>query len=86
MENLVSAYVDDKLDGVQKWYTESHLKGCKQCQASVPFLQALKSRTLMLGTDDMPAHSAEQCQLDHDRWEKIEKEWDSAEETVPHSD
>jgi anti-sigma factor RsiW len=76
METLVSAHVDGKLSGVQKWYTETHIAGCKQCQASVPFLQALRSRTLMLGAEDINENAAQECHLAQDRWVNIEKEWD----------
>src|SRR5450432_1706393 len=78
METLVSAYVDHKLRGVQKWYTEAHLKDCKQCQASVPFLHALRSRTLALGAESISDEAGQECHLAQDRWEKIEKEWDTA--------
>jgi hypothetical protein len=79
METLVSGYIDGNLTGVQKWYTESHIKGCKQCQASIPFLQALRARTLTLGVEQAQPELQER-KLDPNRWEKIETEWDQAEQ------
>ena len=44
MRTLVSAWTDGTLRGLPRWYTEAHLKGCPQCQASLPFLRSLKAR------------------------------------------
>lgn len=44
MRTLVSAWTDGTLRGLPRWYTEAHIKGCPQCQASLPFLRSLKAR------------------------------------------
>jgi hypothetical protein len=44
MRGLVSAHVDGNLHGIAEWYTDLHIKGCPQCQASIPFLKSLKDR------------------------------------------
>jgi hypothetical protein len=51
MRTLVSARVDNKLSGLAGWYTDHHIKGCAQCQASIPFLTSLKERLLELESD-----------------------------------
>jgi len=48
MRVLVSAHVDTMLPGVAEWYTKQHIKGCVQCQASLPFLSSLKDRLKVL--------------------------------------
>jgi hypothetical protein len=44
MRGLVSAKVDGNLHGIAAWYTDLHISGCNQCQASIPFLTSLKDR------------------------------------------
>ncbi len=44
MRTLVSAWTDGTLRGLPRWFTEAHIKGCPQCQASLPFLRSLKAR------------------------------------------
>jgi hypothetical protein len=68
MRTLVSAHVDGQLGGVAEWYTKAHIKGCKQCQASLPFLDALKDR--LEGLDE----GAETCELAPERLVKVESE------------
>jgi hypothetical protein len=86
METLVSAYVDGNLTGIKCWYTESHIKGCKQCQASIPFLQALRARTLTMASDGapdgVPDGTGAAPILGEERWEKIESSWNEADNTA----
>ncbi len=48
MRTLVSAHVDGNLTGIAEWYTKSHIKGCAQCSAALPFLISLKERLVEL--------------------------------------
>jgi len=68
METLVSAHVDHQLSGISEWYTKNHIKGCAQCQASLPFLGSLKDRLATL--DD----SVEVQPLSDERLIQIEAE------------
>lgn len=79
MEILVSCYVDGNLTGVKRWYAESHIKGCKQCQASIPFLIALKARTLTTDADDTREGMPKQPELTNQAWARIRRGWDEAE-------
>lgn len=74
METLVSAWVDGKLTGITRWYTERHLKDCAQCQSSVPFLKALHFRLSTLGETPPPA------KLSDERWEAVEAAWQQSEQ------
>lgn len=49
MQTLVCAWLDGRLTGLARWYTGTHVKGCPQCQASVPFLKSLHIRLGGLG-------------------------------------
>ncbi len=69
METLVSAWVDGKLTGIARWYTALHVKGCPQCQASVPFLRTLHFRLSELG--QKPASE----KLPDTRWQAVEAAW-----------
>ena len=84
METLVSAHADGELTGLAKLYTEAHIKGCPQCQSSLPFLQSLKERLNVLeprepeSPDDTSA-----CRLAPERWEQVEQSWALAEAGEP---
>ena len=73
MQTLVSAWVDGRLSGLARWYTEQHVKSCPQCQASVPFLQTLHFRLSELSQ----APAAEK--LSDPRWQAVEAAWTHAE-------
>ncbi len=70
METLVSAWVDGKLTGLARWYTEWHVKNCPQCQSSLPFLRTLHFRLSTLGKDAAPEQ-----QLSKQRWQAVEAAW-----------
>jgi anti-sigma factor RsiW len=40
---LISAYLDEELQGSEKASLESHLRGCTQCDAALSELQALRA-------------------------------------------
>jgi len=69
METLVSAWVDGKLTGIARWYTALHVKGCPQCQSSLPFLQTLHFRLSELGQTPAPE------KLSDPRWQAVEAAW-----------
>ena len=73
MRTLVSAWVDGRLTGLARWYTERHVKDCPQCQSSVPFLRSMHARLLSLGTP------REAAALEPGRWARVEAEWEKAE-------
>ena len=73
MHTLVSAWVDGKLSGIARWYTEQHVKGCPQCRSSLPFLRGLHLRL----SDLAKKPSAET--LPDKRWESLEAAWAEAE-------
>ncbi|HEX5323563.1 MAG TPA: zf-HC2 domain-containing protein [Capsulimonadaceae bacterium] len=75
MRTLVSAWVDGKLTGIAKWYTEWHIKHCPQCQCSLPFLRGLHDRLQSLATQPRGEDEAE-SQLSEPRWSHIEEGWD----------
>lgn len=73
MRTLVSAWVDGRLTGLAKWYTDWHIKHCPQCQSSLPFLRSLHERMRELserGADTIP----------DERWTRIESAWDRVDE------
>lgn len=74
MQTLVSAWVDGRLTGLARWYTETHLKDCPQCQASVPFLKSLHFRLSDLG--QKPAQDT----LTEPQWQAVEAAWERAEQ------
>ena len=73
METLVSAWVDGKLTGIARWYTALHVKGCPQCQSSLPFLRTLHFRLSALSRTP-PAET-----LSDPRWQALEAAWTHAE-------
>lgn len=73
MRTLVSAWMDEKLTGLARRYTEWHVQSCPQCQSSLPFLRGMRARLLRLG--ERPANSA----LPPERWERVEAAWAQAE-------
>lgn len=74
MQTLVSAWVDGRLTGLARWYTEKHVHDCPQCQASVPFLKSLHFRLSDLGAK--PAQEA----LTEQQWQAVEAAWEQAEQ------
>ena len=73
MRTLVSAWIDNRLTGIAKWYTEWHVKHCPQCQSSLPFLRSLHERMRQLagrGDETIPEL----------RWAKIESAWEKLDE------
>jgi len=83
MQTLVSAWVDGKLSGLTRWYTEQHIKGCPQCQSSLPFLRDLRFRLSSLGQRPVSREG-----LTDSQWEAVEKAWEQAEKQeklTPHS-
>lgn len=73
METLVSAWVDGTLTGIARWYTELHVKGCPQCQSSLPFLRTLHFRLSALGQTPIPE------KLSDPRWQAVEAAWTQSE-------
>jgi hypothetical protein len=73
MESLVSAWVDGKLTGIARWYTELHVKGCPQCQSSLPFLRTLNFRLSALAQKPVPE------KLSDARWQAVETAWAQSE-------
>jgi len=73
MRTLVSAWIDDRLTGLARWYTERHIQGCRQCQSSLPFLRGMRARLLRLAAP--PPDAA----LAPERWLQVEAEWERAE-------
>jgi hypothetical protein len=71
MQTLVSAWVDGKLKGLARWYTEWHVKHCPQCQSAIPFLRALHERLQTLGSQDAATQ-----ELPEVRWSRIKEAWD----------
>lgn len=74
MQTLVSAWLDGRLTGLARWYTEKHVKDCPQCQASVPFLKSLRFWLRDLGTK--PAAET----LSETRWQAVEAAWKQSEQ------
>ena len=74
MQTLVSAWVDGKLTGLARWYTERHVKDCPQCQSSLPFLRTLHFRLSALGKDAGPEKT-----LSEQQWQAVEAAWAQAE-------
>ena len=73
METLVSAWVDGKLTGLARWYTELHVKGCPQCRSALPFLRTLHFRLSALNRTPAPET------LSDTRWQAVEAAWTQAE-------
>ena len=73
MQTLVSAWVDGRLTGLARWYTEKHVHDCPQCQASVPFLESLHLRLSDLG------QKPERGTLTEQQWQAVEAAWEQAE-------
>lgn len=74
MRTLVSAWTDGTLRGLPRWYTEAHIKGCPQCQASLPFLRSLKARVGELAEAGPPPEP-----LTDTRRLAVEAAWEQAE-------
>jgi len=74
MRTLVSAWLDDRLTGLAKWYVEWHIKHCKQCSKSVPFFRKMHGRLENL------AAKGSAVALDPARWDKIEKAWEETDQ------
>jgi hypothetical protein len=72
MRSLVSAKVDGHLHGLAAWYTDFHVAGCKQCQASIPFLTSLKERLAALNRDVKDIADATRETI-HRELEKVDK-------------
>lgn len=72
MRTLVSAWIDGRLTGIAKWYTQWHVKNCPQCQSSLPFLRSLHERMRKLGEAS--------SELPEERWAKIESAWEKLDE------
>ena len=73
MRTLVSAWTDERLTGLARWYTEHHVKGCPQCQSSLPFLRGMHARLQGLSA------SSPGVTLEPGRWAQVEAEWERAE-------
>lgn len=73
MRALVSAWIDGRLTGLARWYTERHVKDCPQCRSSIPFLRSMHARLLSLGAPQ------EAAALEPGRWARVEAEWERAE-------
>lgn len=78
MRTLVSAWVDGKLTGLARWYTEWHVRDCPQCQASLPFLRSLSARLNALPAPS-PSQESAAGTLAEERWAKIEASWEQTE-------
>jgi len=76
MRTLVSAWADEKLTGLARWYTERHVQACPQCQSSLPFLRGMRARLLSLG--GQPADAG----LEPERWRRVEAAWEQAERSL----
>jgi len=74
MQTLVSAWLDGRLTGLARWYTEKHVKDCPQCQVSVPFLKSLHFRLSDLGKKPDPQ------KLSETRWQAVEAAWKQSEQ------
>ncbi len=74
MQTLVSAWLDSRLVGLARWYTEAHVKSCPQCTASVPFLKSLRFRLSDLG------QKPNKETLSETQWEAVEAVWERAEQ------
>jgi hypothetical protein len=75
MRTLVSAWVDGKMTGIAKWYTEWHVKHCPQCQSAIPFLRSLHERLQSLGSQETSQGGPSQ-ELPELRWSRIREAWD----------
>ena len=73
MRTLVSAWIDGRLTGLARWYTERHVHACRQCQSSLPLLRGMRARLLHLAAP--PPEAA----LTPERWAQVEAEWERAE-------
>lgn len=76
MRTLVSAWMDGKLAGLAKAYTEWHVRHCPQCGASLPFLRGLSERMRHLAE----ARRERSLELPKERWAEIEAGWDKVDE------
>lgn len=74
MRSLVSAWLDGKLTGVLRWYTEWHMAHCPQCAASIPFFRSLQGRLRILYS---PGDADEG--LSADRWASIASAFEAVE-------
>jgi hypothetical protein len=76
MRTLVSAWIDGKLTGLVKWYTERHIHDCEQCSKSIPFLQRMQERLRTLANStNAPSDES----LSGERWEKLDAALDRVE-------
>ncbi len=73
MRILVSAWIDDALTGLARWYTAWHVAHCPQCAASLPFLQGLRDRMRDLESAGGDVH------LPPERWATVEEGWEQME-------
>ncbi len=74
MENLVSAWVDDKLTGLMLWYTRWHVGQCSKCTPAVPVLRALRARLRGLTDGEATEHAA----LTPERRAAVEAAWEQS--------
>ncbi len=89
MQTLVSAWVDGRLTGLARWYTEKHVGDCPQCQASVPFLKSLHFRLSDLSQkpaqntltkDALTKDALTKDALTEQQWQAVEAAWEQAEQ------
>ena len=66
MRTLVSAFADDALTGLARWYTRQHLASCPRCQQGLATIREMQARLTELDLD------AETPEARRARWEKIE--------------
>lgn len=88
MQTLVSAWLDGHLSGLARWYTARHVRGCAQCQASLPFLRGLRARLLALPGDGSASDTPDPLPvpaptLTPQRWNAVEAAWQQADKAAP---
>jgi hypothetical protein len=76
MRTLISEWMDAKLTGIKRWYTEQHIRGCAQCQASLPFLRSLQVRLRSLTSDKPPKDVEDDTRLGPEHWSAVHAAWD----------
>ena len=80
MQTLVSAWVDDALNGLLSRYTEWHVRHCPRCSAAVPVLRALQSRL-----HQYRLASAGEATLTSERRAALQEAWERADQAAASS-
>ena len=74
MQTLVSAWLDDALSGVLRWYTAWHVAHCPRCTDAVPVLRALQTRLRRIaGLPPDPVLAPERRAAVEAAWQQVDQ-------------